>query len=524
MMSRFQLTFVAALVTISISAQSNLQRIGHLPYAPIKLAGCWHHVDHTGREWALVGTSAGLSLVDLADPTQPVERFAVPSLNNNWREVKTWAGYAYFGSEAPQSGITIVNLNYLPDSVQWKVWRGDGAYDSLVVKSHALQAEAGHLFICGGGNITNGVVIASLSDPWNPHIISKYSANYVHDAFIRGNTLWTSEIYQGQFGVVDISDINNPQLLTTQPTPGAFNHNSGLSDDNKTLYTTDEVSGAPLASFDVSNLDNIRLLDEYRPSKKPAGEVHNVRVMPGDFLVCPSYSGQLTIVDGSQPDNLIEIAWDSLGTSLVWDADPYLPSGIIFATAKNEGLFIYKPTYKHAARIQGLVTDASTGFPLVDAKVFVLNTPNADTTEIDGLYKTGAASSGLYTLRAEHEGYTSQLISNVTLNSGSIATLNFALTPSTIGTENLENESFIQVSPSPFKDFLQVEFPGKSGYKDEAVTLRLTDFSGKTVVERRDVLQGTIVLEGLEHLPAGLYLLRASTESGSDQTFKVFKG
>jgi len=521
LMSRFPLLSLALFATLTLSAQ-NLQRIGHLSYDPLKLAGCWHHVDNTGGEWALVGTSAGLSLVDLDDPSQPVERFAVPSLANNWREVKTWAGYAYFGSEAQQSGITIVNLNHLPDSIQWKVWRGDGFFDSLVVKSHALQAEAGYLYICGGSTITNGVVIADLNDPWNPHIVSKYAANYVHDAFIRGDTLWTSEIFEGQFGVVDISNRTNPVLLATQPTPGAFNHNTGLSADSKTLYTTDEKNSAPLASFDVSNLDDIRLLDLYYPSKKPDGEVHNVRVMPGDFLVCPSYRGQLTIVDGSRPDNLIEIAWDSLGTSLVWDADPYLPSGIVFATAKNEGLFIYQPTYAHAAWIEGLVTDATTGSPLVDAKVFVLNSPNADTTGADGLYKTGAAATGSYTLRAERTGYQPQVITNVTLQSGVVTTRNFALSP-LVGTEDAENVSFVRVSPTPFEDFLSIEFPAGSPFNTEETTLRLSDFSGKRILEKKADASGITLLDGLKKLPAGTYLLQIANEKGLTKVVRVVK-
>ncbi len=44
-----------------LSAQLNLELIGQLPYAPLSLAGCWHHVDSSGGEWALVGTSAGLT-------------------------------------------------------------------------------------------------------------------------------------------------------------------------------------------------------------------------------------------------------------------------------------------------------------------------------------------------------------------------------------------------------------------------------------------------------------------------------
>jgi len=522
-MLRLPITFLAVFFTsLTVSAQ-NLQRIGHLSYDPLTLAGCWHHVDNSGDEWALVGTNKGLSIVDLQDPTQPVERFTVPGLTNNWREVRTWEGFAYVGSEALTSGITIVNLNFLPDSIQWKVWRGDGFFDSLVLKSHTVQVEDGYLYMFGGSSISNGAVIASLSDPWNPKILSKYAANYVHDGFIRGDTLWTSEFYQAQIGIVDISDKSNPVLLTTLPTPGGANHNTGLSNDGKTLFSTHESTGAPLLSFDVSKLDDIRMLDTYLPSKKPSGEVHNVRVVEGDFLVCPSYRGQLTIVDGSKPDNLIEIAWDSLGTSLIWDADPYLPSGILFATAKNEGLFIYQPTYTHAAWMEGLVTDATTGFPLAGAKVFVLNSPNADTTGGNGMYKTGAAATGTYTLLAERVGYQTQVVTGVSLQSGVVAVRNFALAPLVVDTEVIENENLVRVSPMPFGDFLRVEFPQGSTFRAETATLRLSDLSGKIILEKQADAGGVSLLEGLKNLPAQVYLLQVTTEKGLSKVVRVFK-
>lgn len=521
-MMRSLLFLFLLLFSKSLSAQK-LQRIGHLSYAPLTLAGCWHHVDQAGGEWALVGTSAGLSIVDLQDPTQPVEKFSVPGLLNNWREVRTWAGYAYVTSEAVPSGVTIVNLNFLPDSIQWKVWRGDGFFDSLVVKSHSVQAVDGYLYLNGGASISNGVVIASLSDPWNPHILSKYAATYVHDSFIRGDTLWTSEGSLSQFGVVDISDRSNPVLLTTHPLVGGYSHNTELSDNGQILFTTSETTGAPLAAFDVSKLDDIRLLDLYLPSKKPQGEVHNVRVVEGDFLVCPSYRGQLTLVDASQPDNLVEIAWDSLGNSLVWDADPYLPSGILFATAKSEGLFIYEPTYARAARVQGTVTDASTGLPLAGAKVFVINTLNADTTGVNGVYKTGAAVTGTYALRAERTGYQTQVVTNVPLESGTTLTRDFALIPLNSAVENPEAKLWARVTPTLFDDFLQLEISPEISFQQSSLTLVLRDALGKSVGSKHTSAQASIVWNGLQGLAPGIYLLQVSAENGLNQIIRLVK-
>jgi choice-of-anchor B domain-containing protein len=520
-LSRFVVILVFFITTPRLCAQ-DLQKIGHLSYAPVTLAGCWHHVDSSGGEWALVGTSVGLSLVDVNDPTQPVERFSVPGITNNWREVRSWAGFAYVGSEAPGSGITIVDLRELPNTIQWKVWRGDGIYDSLVIKSHALQAVDGYLYVFGGASITNGALIAELSDPWNPVIVGKYSTLYVHDGYIRGDTMWTSEIYQGQFSVVDIADKANPVLLATQPTPGAFNHNTMLSGDGKILFTADESLGAPLCAFDVSNLDNITLLDTYNPSRKPEGEVHNVRVI-NDFLVCPSYRGQLTLVDASRPQNLIETAWDSLGNSLVWDADPYLPSGIILATAKSEGLYVYKkPSYKHASWLEGKVLNASTGNILSKATVFLLATPNSDKSKGDGTYKTGSAAPGIYSVYAFREGFYPTTIAGIELKTNEVTYLDIPLSPIPAGQHNAENNS-INVFPSPFDDYITLIFSEYSPFSGTETSCQLFDHTGRLLAKSAPDLPTQVVIQDLKHLPAGVYYLKVQNEQGFIKGFKLMK-
>ncbi len=406
-----------------VAAYSQIEVLGHLPYAPATLAGCWHYVDSLGNEYALVGTSQGLSIVEVTHPHKPVQRFFVPGPTNNWREVKTWNGFAYVGSEAQNSGITIVDLRRLPDTIFWKVWFGPGE-DTLIRRSHTVACADDHLYIFGGTQ--QGTVICDISDPWNPVVRSITPSPYVHDGYIRNDTLWASEIYAGRFSVFDVSDKTKPTRLAVQPTPGAFNHNSWLSDDGRFLFTTDERPNAPLAGFDVSDLSDIRLLDTYYPSQLPTQEVHNVRVW-GGYLVNPSYGGQLTIVDAHRPDNLIEVAHIRLGNSLVWDASPYLPSGNIIATARNEGLFVLKPHYERAAYLEGRVTDAATGQPLARVKVVVQGTPNADITRSDGTFKTGAGAPGTYSVTLGKVGYKSLVLTDVELKRGETTWIETAL-------------------------------------------------------------------------------------------------
>ncbi|MBK5286457.1 MAG: choice-of-anchor B family protein, partial [Bacteroidia bacterium] len=359
----FSVSFIFFFSTSSVSAQQNLSLLSHLTFSPgNSCAGVWYYVDSLNREYALVGTKQGLAIVDVTVPTSPNLLFIVPGINNLWREVKTWGKYAYVTTEgtdtlnAANNGLQIVNLSFLPDSAPSKVWRGNGAIANQLVKAHTVTVDNGYVYV-NGSNL--GIVIASLTDPWNPNYVGTYSVHYAHDCFVRGNKMWTSEIYEGQFAVVDITNRANPVVIASHPTPGNFNHNGWLSDNSNYFFTTDEVHHAPVASFDVSNLTNINLLGTYRCTNMDTFEVHNVRVF-NDYLICPAYGSQVTIVDAARPANMVEIANYPTGNGLCWDAIPFLPSGIILATDKNDGLYILAPTYIRACYLEGWVKDSVT--------------------------------------------------------------------------------------------------------------------------------------------------------------------
>ena len=81
-----------------------------------------------------------------------------------------------------------------------------------------------------------------------------------------------------------------------------------LSDNGQVLFTTDERNHAPLASYDVSDLSNIELLDKYSVAhivdSSLSDEVHNVRVL-NDFLISACYGSQITLVDAARPDVMV---------------------------------------------------------------------------------------------------------------------------------------------------------------------------------------------------------------------------
>ena len=425
---------IAVLLCISFFAKAqNISLVGHLSYN-VSCAGVWHYVDTVGNEYALVGARDRVSIVNVTNPASPVEVFSVPALTGEtslWRELKTFGKYAYAVSEGG-GGLIVIDLSNLPNSINSKHWYGDGAIGGQLTTGHAIAATDGYAYIFGSNIGSGGAIIADLSDPWNPHYVGQYNQQYIHDGYIRNDTLWAGEIYLGQFSVINVTNKTNPVLITTVQTPGQFCHNTWLSDNGQYLYTTDEQTNAPLGCFDVSNINNIQLKNVYYNDSLPNEEVHNVRVK-NDFLINPSYGSHLTIVDAARPQNLVEIAnatatWNGSSGYLCWDASPYLPSGNIIATDISGGLFIYTPVYVRACYLEGTVSDSLSGTLLNNVSIEILTTTKSTSTNLNGIYKTGTPTAGTYDIRFSRPGYITKTYSGVVLTNGLLTTINVKTT------------------------------------------------------------------------------------------------
>ena len=511
-MKKYFIAFILCLFSFSAAfSQKNISRLGAFYANGQSLAGCWHYVDSLGHEYALIGAVNGIMILDITNPAAPVFLFQLPGLNSLWHEVKVSGDYAYAVSEAQDpdtlmDGMQIIDLRFLPNSAPNYFWHSDGIMSDKLRQAHSITVDEKYVYVNGHSvpNHGNGVFILDKSDPWNPVYVGAESNRYCHDSYVRGDTLWTSDIQDGLFSVYDITSRANPVLLATQQTPAQFNHNSWLSDDGNYLFTADERSGSPIASFDVSDLSNITLVDAYYTINMQPAEAHNVRVL-NDFIINASYGSQLTIVDAARPDNLIEVGNYPTGAGLCWDADPYLPSGLIIATDTwTDSAYFLQPTYIRACYLEGIVTDSITGNTINDAKVDIASVGLRDSTNLSGQYKTGYADSGLYMVAFSKAGYRTKTLP-AQLNNGVLTLLNVQLVDSVYtGVGEFKKEELVRIENSPSGGQLTISISSSLISKNASLHLTINDVSGKIIFDEKNISSKRITFERKD-LAAGVY-------------------
>jgi len=426
------------LIAVSTNAQLNLNLLGDLQYAAQRgdCSDVWGYVDGFGNEYAIVGNETGTSIVDVTDPANPTEIFYSAGDQTIWRDMKVWGTTAYITNEGG-SGLKIIDLSNLPGAITGAdVYQYTGSTYPFTTAHNIFIDEVGRAYITGADNGVGGAIILDVAtDELNPIELGRYDEFYMHDIFVRGDTLWGGAINDGFFAVADISDPMNCVTMATHFTPTTFSHNVWLSDNGNYLFTTDEVSDAYIASYDVSDIANIFQLDQVQSSPGQDVIPHNVFVF-GDYLVTSYYRDGIVIHDASNPGNLIEVgnydtspAFAGDGFNGAWGVFPYFPSGNIIASDIENGLFVLGPTYSPGAYLEGNVTDFATTNPIDNAQVEILTTTSIDNSDVAGDYASGVGTGGTFDVTFSKLGYVSQTISNVVLTNGNTTVLDVQLVP-----------------------------------------------------------------------------------------------
>ncbi len=432
-----------------LSQNSNIVLRSHLPYSGQSCANIWGYVDSLGNEYALVGARNGLSIVNVTDPDHPLEVIQIPGPYCKWREIKTSGHYAYVTTECQGKGVQIIDLSKLPSSnITSKFWipviqqYPTPYFLDTLTNFHSLHIDNNYAYLYGNNASVKGVVIANLNNPWNPTIAGYWDKSYIHDGYVRNNKIYGGHISDGYFSIIDVTNKANPVLIQTQQTPTRATHNTWLTDDSKTLLTTDENLNSFLASYDISDINNINLLDKIQCTPGSGSVVHNTHVR-NDWAVTSWYRDGVNIVDVHRPQNLVQVGWydtyadSGAGFSGTWGVYPFLPSGNLIVSNIEDGLFVLSPTYKRACYLEGIVKDSSCGLPLNNVTIEIAATGYLrKKTDIDGNYKTGYHQPGIYSVTFSKPGYIPKTINGVNLSPGNITLLDIKLYSPTNSTIN----------------------------------------------------------------------------------------
>lgn len=326
-----------------------------------RYSGCWGWYQAAkNKEYAICGTSNGTYFLDITSPVTPtVCGFLQGAQGGTYREMKTYQHYCYIVSDDDLTKkFQIVDLQYLPDSIH--VVYNDS---TLLRRGHTIWIDKDKMYI--GAMIDTlplklrSMAVFSLANPESPVLLRKLAEDYpligyVHDMYVRNDTVYASCAYQGLYVFrYDATANKFIQLGSyTGYAGGGYNHSSFLTQDSKHLIFCDEVpEGLPMHFVNVENLGNIQPVKDWHPM--PGTTPHNPYIK-GNFAIVSCYQDGLFIYDVSQPPNINMVGYfdtypqgganindyHDKGYRGNWGNYPFLPSGVIIANDMQNGMFL----------------------------------------------------------------------------------------------------------------------------------------------------------------------------------------
>lgn len=306
-------------------------------------ASCWGYVSG-GREYAIIGHYAGTTVYDVTNPSNIINKGTIsgPGSFYNYREMKTYSHYLYIVSEGGQ-GVQIVDLQYLPDSIHFVRSYVFPGY----TRSHSISQD-GRFLYCNGGTYNNGgVFILDLLDPENPVKRGQWGIRYIHDSFIKNDTIFGAAISSGHLVLLDARNKDSIKFIREFTYPGAVTHNAWTTDDRRILITTDEGGSNHAKIWDISNISTQVQLADITPYDG-ASMVHNAYVR-GNLLYLAHYRAGVIVYNIQNPSAPVEIGhydtYPGVNNTVYqgcWNVYPFLPSGNIIASDISTGLYILK--------------------------------------------------------------------------------------------------------------------------------------------------------------------------------------
>lgn len=351
-------------------------------------ASCWGYVSG-GREYAIIGHYAGTTVYDVTNPANIINKGTVPGPGSfyNYREMKTYSHYLYIVSEGGQ-GVQIVDLQYLPDSIHFVRSYVFSGY----TRSHSISQD-GRFLYCNGGNYNSGgVFILDLLDPENPVKRGQWGTRYIHDCFIKNDTIYGASIYDGYLCILDARNKDSIKFIREFTYPGAVTHNAWTTDDRRFLVTTDEGGSNHAKIWNITDIENQVQVADLMPYDN-ASMVHNAYIK-GDKLYLAHYRAGVIVYDIQNPTSPVEVGHydtypgvNSTQYQGCWNVYPYLPSGNIIASDISTGLYMLRvgtvsSVNNNSSQLENYELSQNYPNPFNPITVITYHIPNKETVRI----------------------------------------------------------------------------------------------------------------------------------------------
>jgi hypothetical protein len=278
----------------------NLALEGHVPYPDGTVGDVW--VDN-GRAYVARRSAGGISIVGLEGGAAEIGRFTAEGLFT--QDIHAADGIAYVpheprlaqGAAYPWS-VTLVDA---ADPAQ-PVVRAGIPLDRAPT-AHTVWLEGDLLTVAAPGT---RFFLFDVSDPSVPQPRGSIGPlpSTAHDAHTRGGLFYGASMgFNGNVGrltVATIADPSSPVVLAEAAFhTDALTHSCWLSPDGRFLYLTEENVNAPVRIYDVSSPASLRLAGTYQPR---LGTVpHHFLVRDGRWAYLSHYKHGVEVVDVSDP-------------------------------------------------------------------------------------------------------------------------------------------------------------------------------------------------------------------------------
>ncbi|MBK8380618.1 MAG: choice-of-anchor B family protein [Ignavibacteria bacterium] len=334
-------------------ANQNTYLLKNIDVAGRSYSALWGYTAPNGREYAILGYNRGTSFIDITDSANIREVDTLSGLTSSWREMKTYSHYAYIVSEATNSKLQIVDLQYLPDSVSLVATWSYAGY----TKTHSISQSGNYLYLNGGNAASSvgGVAVVDVSNPVSPVKMGEWNTEYVHDCRVQNDTIWAANVYTGKMSIINASNKSSLQFVRNwqaYPQSAVSTHNCAFPVTRDYIYTTNEVSSpaGKLNVWDIRDLNNITFVRDWQPTGITSAIVHNIETY-GNYAVIAHYTAGIRILNISNPSNPVEVAWydtypssNSTNFSGCWGVYKF-SSGKIIGSDISNGLFVIKTNF-----------------------------------------------------------------------------------------------------------------------------------------------------------------------------------